>query len=154
MQRPCSKGGNVKVKESSIKMESEALERGCSRTHAPLAVAAQPAGGRTVRMVSTREDILHIGILSPACKKRKEEPTPSNNSLTRACRQQRNHCAETTTTSNSCSSPILLFTATLSSFLLKLRKADLPFVFFQLARAHHSLPVPNLLCLKLTNLWF
>lgn len=45
------------------------------------------------------KDINHMRILSPAFKKRKIPPYPSNNALTTACSQW-----ETTTTSNFCSS--------------------------------------------------
>lgn len=95
--------------------------------------STQPAGGRKVRVISTKEDVCHIGILSPAFKKKKEDCSRTEQQRTNHCLQPKRNCHDFRLF---CSFPMnfgKLSKTTFPNFLLKSNKSE-PFLgLFELA---------------------
>ena len=64
----------VKIKEI-FKMELGSPEGGALLHIPPLVAAWVTKGRRKMKTIEAREDIFHIGILSPAFKRRQEDPS-------------------------------------------------------------------------------
>lgn len=89
------------LKDTSFKMESGSPE-GNTLLHVLFLAVGSTSRKRKDKNYLDKEDIFHIGISSPAFKKKEETPPcPSNGALSTAYPQR-----ETTTVFNTCSSPV------------------------------------------------
>nr|KAF6506229.1 hypothetical protein HJG63_008016 [Rousettus aegyptiacus] len=114
------------MKEASLKTESGSPAGGALE-QVPPTKPTQPAGGRKIRVISTGEDICHIGILSPAFKKRKEDCSRSEQQQLITALQPKRNCHDFRLF---CSFAMILgkfFKTTFPDFLLKSNKSE-PFL--------------------------